>query len=84
MRFKLFWKMFLQVFGRSLLLSHFVYAVPRRTAAVATNSRQLSESTEIRSQARQFVKMLKEDGFLNGLILSFLGICGFVSYNVSE
>ena len=72
-----------RLFGR-ILLPVMSNVVPRRTVAAATNARQLSESTAVKRDARQFVKMLRQDGLLDGLIIGFVGIFGFVQYTVSE
>lgn len=75
-----------RLFGRILLpvVSNTIRSIPRRTAVAATSTRQLSETTAVRRDARQFVKMLKQDGLLDGLIIGFVGLFGFIHYTVSE
>lgn len=56
--------------------------VARRNVTTSA-SRQLSESTKISRDAKEWVKMIRNDGLVLPLIVAFASVFGFVHYHVS-
>ena len=60
------------------------FGVLARRSLTTTASRQVSESTGVSGDAREFVRMLKNDGWLLPLILAFGTVFGTAHYSVSK
>ena len=54
-----------------------------RRSVTTTASHQVSESTGVSRDAREFLRMLKNDRLLVPLFLAFGTVFGFVHYHVS-
>lgn len=70
----------------SIMLSKMLSSVSffARRNVSTTVSRQLSETTGVSKDAREFVKLLKNDGLLLPLFLAFGSVFGFAHYSVSN
>ena len=55
-----------------------------RRNVTTTASRQLSESTGISRDAKEWLRMVKNDGAVVPLFLAFVAVFGYVHYHVSD
>ena len=55
-----------------------------RRNVTTTASRQISESTGVSRDAKEWMKMLKNDKAVLPLFLAFVSVFGYVHYHVSD